>query len=350
MRKRTANFESDGIARFCFERKIPVYVFLELTRSCNLRCKHCYIVQENRPELSANYLKGVINQLRKEKTLILNFSGGEVFLRKDFFEVARHAKKEGFAIKIFTNGTLIDKEEARELKALKPLRIEITIFSLNPLIHDRMTGVSGSLGKSLKALSLLKRAGIPLRIKSPLTNDTFSGYQEIIRLAQELEIKYQFDPNIIPKLNGLKSHLDLRIGESRIKSLLKDNKVNVGSDLIFEGNGRDTLICSAGHNSCAISAYGDVFPCIIMPINLGNVRKKEFSEIWHNGRILRKIRNIKYDNLRECIKCSYAAFCNRCPGMAYLEKGDVRGCSERLLEIARIKYRILKRKDLAKHN
>jgi len=325
------------VANLTISRKIPIYVFLELTRLCNLRCRHCYLVKEKKAELSTEEIKEVIRQLRNENALILNFSGGEVFERQDFFDISEYAKELNFGIKIFTNGTLIDDLKAARLAKLKPLRVEISIYSLDPEVHDSITGVEGSLEKSLNALCLLRSHKIPLRIKTPLMKNNFSGYRRIIELAKRLGAKYQFDPNIIPKLDGDKSVLCRRIGKKNLIQLLRDPAIRANEDSMTRGGGQtEGLSCSAGHNSCAINAYGEVQPCAILPIKLGSLRKNDFCNIWKNSPELNCLRSVRMSDLKVCSKCSLLACCARCPGLAYLETGNILGVSRRNCFVSKI--------------
>lgn len=322
-----------SISRFTVKNRIPIYAFLELTRHCNLSCSHCYIVKENRPQLPADKIKDIIDQLKEHHCLILNFSGGEVFTRRDFFEIARYARKQKFAVKIFTNGTLIGEREAKILSELKPIRVEVTIFSTEPKIHDSITGVGGSLGKSLQALELLRAGKINVRIKSPLLQQNAPGYKSIIKLAERLGAKYQFDPGIMPKTDGSQSPVYLRVGRKDLTEIFRDPRIISGSDRLKVAHGN--VPCSAGHNSCAISAYGDVFPCVALPIKLGSLYEKNFSEIWRNSRDLSRLRSIKSKDLAKCVTCGLKSYCTRCPGFAYLEDGDILGPSSRSCFCAR---------------
>jgi MoaA/NifB/PqqE/SkfB family radical SAM enzyme len=104
-------------------KKIPFSCHFDLTYRCNLNCVHCYLVKEDRPELG---------------TLYLSFSGGEIFTREDFFEIAEYARKLHFALRLLTNGTLIDEESADRVAALNPDLVAISIYSATPEIHDEI--------------------------------------------------------------------------------------------------------------------------------------------------------------------------------------------------------------------
>jgi radical SAM protein with 4Fe4S-binding SPASM domain len=86
------------------------------------------------------------------------------------------------------------------------------------------------------------------------------------------------------------------------------------------------LPCSAGHTSCYISPYGDVFPCVQFPLPSGNVRRLKFLEIWKNSPQLAEVRSIRARDLPVCSGCSHVATCTRCPGQAWME-GNMLGPS-----------------------
>jgi uncharacterized radical SAM superfamily Fe-S cluster-containing enzyme len=81
------------------DRLIPFMVHWELTYRCNLRCPHCYVVPQNsREELTSGEIAHILDVLKERGTLYVIFSGGEILTRKDFFEVAREARKKGTSI------------------------------------------------------------------------------------------------------------------------------------------------------------------------------------------------------------------------------------------------------------
>ena len=267
-----------------------------------------------------------------------------MLIRKDFFDIAHYARSLKFAVKVFTNGTLINKDIADRFAELKPLRVEITIFSTVAKIHDAITRVSGSFEKSLKALKLLSARDVPLRIKSPLTKHSVSTYKKIIKLAEDLGAKYQFDPNIIPRTDGSRFPARLRIGGKDLLRVFSDLKISGVEGLdrkLRIRSGGDNMSCGAGRNSCAISAYGDIFPCIILPVRLGNLHKQKFADVWRTSKRLLSLRSTRPSESRPCHKCTHLPYCNRCPGEAYLESGDMHAFTERQCEIAEIKSKII---------
>ena len=94
----------------------------------------------------------------------------------------------------------------------------------------------------------------------------------------------------------------------------------------------DEIPCGASHNACYISPYGDVSPCVALPIVCGNVREEPFEEIWHRSTKMREVRSILIRNLHTCSTCAASQFCARCPGQALVEDGDLYGPSSAACE------------------
>jgi len=131
---------------------VPVIAGLEVTYSCNLSCKHCYVVGGNARELDLNEYYKLIDDLFDLGTFCIVFTGGEPLLRKDFFDIAGYAKRKGFLIVLFTNGTLIDEETADKIKGNGFWKIEISIYGGTAKTHDHITQRKGSFEQTLSAV------------------------------------------------------------------------------------------------------------------------------------------------------------------------------------------------------
>src|SRR5207244_9437757 len=88
-------------------KRLPLSVHFDLTYRCNERCVHCYLDHEDHGEMTTAEVKDVLDQLASSGTLFLTFSGGELLLRKDFFELLAYARRLQFDVKIKTNAILI---------------------------------------------------------------------------------------------------------------------------------------------------------------------------------------------------------------------------------------------------
>jgi len=86
---------------------VPLSVQMDVTYRCNERCVHCYLDHDDHGEMTAAEMRDVLRQLADAGTLFLTFSGGEVLMRMDFFEILEYARSLLFSVKIKTNAFMI---------------------------------------------------------------------------------------------------------------------------------------------------------------------------------------------------------------------------------------------------
>src|SRR5579864_8071372 len=97
---------------------IPLNAQIDLTYRCNERCVHCYLDHDDHGEMTTAEIKGLLDQMAEAGVFFVTFSGGEIMMRRDFFEILEHAHARTFSIKLKTNGVLIRKKEAERIRAL----------------------------------------------------------------------------------------------------------------------------------------------------------------------------------------------------------------------------------------
>ena len=251
---------------------IPLSVQLDVTYRCNERCVHCYLDHNDYDEMTTAEIKDLLDQLAAAGVFFLVFSGGEVFLRRDFFELMEHARS--------------------------------LLFSVNVIFANVLMG--------------------------PNTAD----YPGVRNLALEIGAEYTVDPTITPMMDGQRGVLEWNIRQAELQKVMRDPAL-VGSVEDFcappsgplsEQDAYETLPCSAGHTACYVSPYGDVYPCVQFPLPTGNVRKQKFIDIWRYSPQFQEVRSISMADLQGCSKCVHSGSCSRCPGLAYME-GNMRGPS-----------------------
>lgn len=310
------------------EKCIPMHIHMELTYRCNLKCVHCYCVEDKeRQELSYREITGLLDQLVEEGGLFLTLTGGEVFTRGDFFDIAFYAKRKNFAIRVFTNGTLIDEAAADRLADLNPLSVEFSLYGTNADIHDGVTKVKGSFEKLRRTIDLMRERNIAIFLKTVVMKSNLKECEGLLRLGKELGAHSRFNFEIAPRNDGSKVPLEYRLNEDELFEFalgdIPQRWEYIAPPSHSEAVKRQT--CSPARNGCAISPYGDVHPCAQLLLPIGNVREKRFSEIWSSDSgILSYIRSIKtFSDLKGCADCQDLWLCRRCHGLAYLESGEI---------------------------
>jgi radical SAM protein with 4Fe4S-binding SPASM domain len=307
---------------------IPLAVQFDLTYRCNERCVHCYLDHEDHGELTTVEVKRVLDELAEAGTLFLTLSGGELLLRKDFFELLAYARRRGFDVKLKTNAILVREREAARIRELGVRQVQVSIYSHRPAVHDAITKVPGSLERSLAAIRFLTSQGLRVLIANVLMRQNADDYPGVQALARELGVEFTMDPTVTPMMNGDTSNLALRPPRVELLRVFTD-KALVGESAppqAIDEATLDALPCSAGHSACYVSPYGDVYPCVQFPLPSGNIRTERFADIWRQSPQLEEVRAIRVKDLPTCSSCSAVPSCTRCPGLAYME-GNMRGPS-----------------------
>jgi AdoMet-dependent heme synthase len=340
----------------------PLSVHFDLTYRCNERCVHCYLDHDDHGELTTAECLKVLEDLARSGTLFLTFSGGEIFLRPDLYEILAAARRLHFDISLKSNALLVTAERAARLREFGVRRVQISVYSDIPAIHDAITKVPGSLERTLAAIPILLQHGLQVKLACPLMQQNLMAYRGVMALAEKLGVPYILDLTITPMMDGSSGPLEHRVSVSSLLPVLRDPVLNAckpeptaqasgamsaspstfGSAVSsgIENAAYEDLPCSAGHNSCYISPYGDVFPCVQLPQAAGNLRREEFDDIWYHAPQLERLRGIRESQLPICSQCEIRSYCERCPGLALMEGGDMLGAYERACALAEEKARL----------
>jgi radical SAM protein with 4Fe4S-binding SPASM domain len=311
---------------------VPFSVQIDLTYRCNEQCVHCYLDHDDHGEMTTAEIKRLLAEMADAGVFILTLSGGEIFMRKDLFEILECARAHTFVIKLKTNAVLIREAQAARLRDLGVQQIQVSIYSHRAEVHDAITKVPGSLRRSINAIRFLRSQGLKVVMANVLMTENMQDYQGVRALAEELGAEYTLDPTVTPMMDGDRSILKLNAGETALRNLFRDESY-VGNVEEFcapppapDEASMDSLPCSAGHTACYVSPYGEFYPCVQFPLSCGNVRQQRFIDIWRNSEQLKEVRSIRLRDLSSCSQCSHGSTCTRCPGLAFLE-GNMRGPS-----------------------
>jgi len=323
----------------------PGRAMFEVTKRCAQRCVHCYIDDfSGEGELNTEEAKAVIRQLYELNCLELTFTGGEVFMRKDFMELLRYARELHFNIIIYTEANLIDEEIADQLKAIAPWKLEVTLLGPDAELHDRLVQKKGAFERTLRGIKLLLERNIRVTGKTILMKENSEAYPRLRELFDELGIPHIADPLVTPKIDGDCSVVSRRLDKPEMKSLLGDDSIAPGTIMLGTSmysdamnQSRDLPMCKAGLSFMHIDADGSVLACVALPVSAGNVREQSLKEIWDNSELFNKLRETTMKDLDGCADCELYVLCYRCPGLALLEDGDMYGPSKTGCENAEIK-------------
>ena len=325
----------------------PVVVW-NSTRTCNLKCRHCYMDSDSRrytDELSTVEAKKFIDDLAEFKVPVLLFSGGEPLLRADFFELAEYAAKKNIRPTLSTNGTLITLETARRIKNIGVGYVGISLDGLKS-VNDKFRGVEGAFQKAMQGIENCVAVGQRVGLRFTINRHNFEELDKIFDFIEAEKINRVCFYHLVYSGRGSKMiDEDLTPEESRAamdkiiertkdferrglekEILTVDNHcdgVYMYLKNLYEGNLEiaaqvKKFISMNGGNRSGI-AFGEVDPAgyvhpdqFTQHYTFGNVRERKVGDIWTDtsNEILAGLKNRKPLLKGRCAACKFLDNCN----------------------------------------
>ena len=334
-------------------KRAPLEVSIEVTRRCPLGCLHCY---NNLPmsdhaarvqELSFEEHCRLLDELVAAGCIWILYTGGEIFARKDFLEIYAEAKKRGFLITLFTNGTLINPRIADYLADWRPFAIEITLYGATRETYEAMTQIPGSYDRCLRGIRLLIERNLPLKLKTVPTTINRHEVVQMKRLAkEEFGVEFKFDSLINPRIDCSQSPLTVRLSPEEVVELdfsepqrKEDYRRLAEEELARPIETKEVekrrYTCGGGIGGCAVDPYGTMSICVISHQQGYNIREGSFREGW-DGR-LQEIRKQLRTRPTICDRCQIQSLCSMCPANGELENGDPESPVEFLCQVAHLR-------------
>lgn len=323
----------------------PLNISFEVTYKCNLRCKHCYASAGNalEEELTTKQILKFIDELADMKVFSISLTGGEPLARKDIFQIIRHCVDNNLGVLLSTNGTLITREKAMQLRKMERVVVQISLDGINAQTHDSIRGVQGAHQQAMRGLKNVLDSGIEgVRVATVATRLNF---REIPLLADELDkmgVSYQRILRFLPLGRG-GTQRDLALTNQEIKQLLEtlEKKQSEHGQILIDFSDafnppiidRPTHACTGGVLWCAVNPKGYVVPCtylnsmeIAIDLKAESIANKSFKEIWENYALFKALRNPNLFLKGKCKNCQYKPTCGGgCRAAAYAYSKDIFG-------------------------
>ena len=332
-------------------RRIPFSGSAELTFRCNLRCRHCYVAGGNHPraarqELPADEWRSILDQIADEGCLWLLLTGGEPLTRPDFADLYLYAKRKGFLLTLFTNGTLLTPRTADLLAEWRPFAVEITLYGRTQATYERVTGVPGSHARCMRGVELLMERGVPLRLKTMLLTLNQHELWDIKAYAEGLGVQFRFDPMVNAGLDGARQPMDLRLPPEDILKFDMADATRWADWRDFWQRLRDVrpdprylYTCGAGLRTFHVDPYGRLGACIMSRAQTYDLRQGTFRAGWRD--FLYGVRYQPAIKDHRCRQCNLHALCGHCPAWGCLEHGEPEEPVEFLCRVAHLRAEAL---------
>jgi len=300
----------------------PMHATIEVTDKCNLKCKHCYLEAspENGKMLSLENFKKVLHELESNMVVNVEFTGGELFVNPEIYEILKLAYQKFTIIGILTNGVSL-REDALDLLVRNKDRtvVNVSIDSTDSNTHDQFRGVPGSFEKTCANIRKMTQRGITVRMASSIFKENMWEIDKLAQLALELGAKL-FSFNFVEEFgrgNTLyqDAYQDIKVKEyfEYLNAVIKKYEgiipIQQGEEILGKRN------CGAGVNSIVIDAEGKIRPCVLAPAwcDMGNLMENSFEDIMKKD-IYKKLAAIlppcKENGCNQ--ECRYLSYCRGC--------------------------------------
>lgn len=344
----------DVLYQNAIKEGIPLAGEFELTSRCNFSCKMCYLPTNDknilaRERTSKEWLL-LAKEARNAGMLYLLLTGGEVFMRKNFFDIYKEISDMGFITTIYTNASMITSEIAYKLGRIPPLLIEATLYGASSETYGRVCGNPDGFENAKRGIELMLAEGMQVSLKTTLIRDNVEDYDSIFEFADKNGIGLRHVKYISPsrdRCNNLVAdcrlcpeeqvkinlHASKRF-DDRLKSIKQNNEPN--ELMVFDKhkeilrNNSNVFKCASGSCCFWITWEGKMTPCGLMsepsfsPFEIG------FTNAWNK---LKESCN-SIPECKECVECSIKKYCNRCPARLKNETGFYNKPAPYLCEMA----------------
>jgi len=333
-----------GAPKSASERR-PIVVW-NITRTCNLRCVHCYsdsYAQTYPGELTTAEAKTVLDDLATFKVPAVLFSGGEPLVRPDLLDLIAYAVGKGLRVTLSTNGTLIDEAVAAQLKANHLTYVGISLDGIGAT-NDLFRGVDGAFERAVRGFRHCMAVGQKVGLRLTLTRRNCQDLHQIFdfiehegiqracfyhlvysgrgNTADELtpaEIRQAMDTilartddfhrrGLSKEILTVDNHADNAYIYLKLRERDPARAAKVYEWMKWNGGGAN----SSGVGIANIDTQGNVHPDQFwQSATLGNVRQRPFSAIWSDNSIplLRDLRNRLPLLKGRCGACRFKDIC-----------------------------------------
>lgn len=295
-------------------------IHIEITSTCNEKCVHCYIPHKCKNKMiDSKLFYQIIEEGRMMNIVHVTLSGGEPLLHKDLKQFLIKCRELDLSVNILSNLTLLTKDLISEMKKNPLLSVQTSLYSMNPLIHDSITQLTGSFEKTKQGILQLISSGIPLQISCPIMKQNQKSFLDVIHWGKKHNIAVAIEPVIFASYDHSKINLKNRLSLKEITDVLDKQLPEGYADIIYETAKEKELltennpICSICRYSFCVSAEGNVFPCAGWQTNIiGNLNQQTIKEIWEKSEKIQQLRQIKRNQFPKCITCKDRGYCTIC--------------------------------------
>jgi len=344
----------------------PFIVIWEITRACDLACRHCRaeaIDWRDPRELSTQQGLDLIDQVHSMGAQIMVLTGGDPVKREDILDLIRHGSERGLRMATIPAATkMLTPELVKGLKSAGLSQMALSLDGHNAQVHDTFRGVVGSFELTIKGAGYARSAGLPLQINTTFSEYNFDYFKEIAELVKSLGVVFwevfflvpmgrgkllkqmtgrQYE-NMFKKLHEFSKEVDfiVKITEAQHyrRYAVEQERKKMSSKKTFSevelpermtrdfgpsgSIGHAPKGVNAGNGYVFISHIGEIYPSGFLPLSTGDVRNDSLADVYREHHVFQLLRNSDC-LLGKCGLCEYRTICGGSRSRAYAMTGNI---------------------------
>ena len=323
--------------------RAPLRVYWELTRACDLACRHCRAeaVKSKHPdELDAGESLRLVEQLAAfgDPKPHVVFTGGDPLKRPDLWTLIVAAQALDLGVSVAPSATpLLRPEEVRRLKSGGVEAISLSLDGSTAERHDAIRGVAGTFERTLAAARLARDVQLPFQINTLVAEETLDALPAIYLFASELgaarwslfflipvgrgTVLQQIAPAAAEDVMRWLAELVGRGGRPVVTTTEAPHFRRVMLQRHLFGTHGHAAGIRDGNGIMFISHTGDIQPSGFLPLSAGNVRTDDVVSVYRDSPLFRRLRRPDLFTGR-CGRCEFQSYCGGSRARAYAASGD----------------------------
>jgi MoaA/NifB/PqqE/SkfB family radical SAM enzyme len=264
----------------------PSHAQIGLTNACPQKCEYCYNRGRAGKPMSTETILSVIRDLEAMGVFWLGLTGGEPLLNKDIVRITAEASRR-CSVKLFTTGCGLTAELASRLRDAGLFSVSVSLDHPLPEEHDRVRGYPGAWREAMRAIETFQATeGIQVGVSAVLSKEQVrrEGAEALLDFLEGLDIHEAWLSEMKPSVYAFWNESLLITDEERrgLIALQDERNKRGGMTVNYLGHfeSGDHFGCNAGGKMIYVDAFGEVSPCVFIPMSFGNVQARGIAGIY----------------------------------------------------------------------
>jgi MoaA/NifB/PqqE/SkfB family radical SAM enzyme len=263
----------------------PSHAQVGLTPRCPQNCEYCYNKHRRGEPMDTGTILRVIDDLKELGVIWFGFTGGEPLLNPDLLRITSHTAGDA-AVKLFTTGCGLTPKLAAGLVDAGLFSVAVSLDHWEAARHDASRRYPGAFAAAMDALRSFKEvAGLHVSVSSVLRPDMVENGEvaHLLFFLESLAVDEAWLSEVKPSVEAFWCDEMIITERERLELCRVQDEYNKrgGMTMNYLGHfeGAEHFGCNAGCKMIYVDAFGEVSPCVFLPMSFGNVRERPLAEI-----------------------------------------------------------------------